>query len=175
MYLYLVSERKMVTEIAGVLGVVLGAVASFTGMAEFYRAIRERRRIQEQVNEAEQKSEAEPDRLRPAWVLARITLEEYFNRNLRHVSWIFWLAVLVMMVGFGLVLYGIDRSVTQPNAVPIAIVAASAGIITEFIGGTFMLMYRSTLSQASSYMAILERINSVGMPESLIQRAPWFT
>ena len=42
------------------------------------------------------------------------------------------------------------------------IIAAFSGIITEFIGATFLFIYRSTMQQATNYSKTLERINSVG-------------
>ena len=46
--------------------------------------------------------------------------------------------------------------------------AVGSGIITEFIGVTFMAIYRSTLRQANAYMSVLERINAVGMAVQIL-------
>jgi hypothetical protein len=42
------------------------------------------------------------------------------------------------------------------------------GIITEFIGATFLFVYRSTIQQAGTYMQTLESINSVGMAMQIL-------
>lgn len=107
--------------------------------------------------------EEQPDKIRFAWDLARIKMEAYFDRNLSQISLIFWISVIVMSIGFGFLLFAILRSINEPKVLPASFIAAVTGMITEFIGATFMLIYRSTMKQAASYMATLERINSVGM------------
>lgn len=42
------------------------------------------------------------------------------------------------------------------------------GIITEFIGATFLFIYKSTVEQAIRYTSSLERINSVGMSMQIL-------
>jgi hypothetical protein len=42
-------------------------------------------------------------------------------------------------------------------------VTVAAGIITEFIAATFLVIYKSTMAQAQEYVRMLERINAVGM------------
>ena len=54
----------------------------------------------------------------------------------------------------------------------ISYIGAAAGIITEFIGATFMFIFRSTIAQANSFMSTLERINSVGMGVQILETIP---
>jgi hypothetical protein len=123
---------------------------------------------QVQIVRLEKKAEDEPDKVRPAWDLARATLEKYFQRNLYQVRMIFYVAVSVMIVGFGFVLWGVHTSVSYPEHVRVAIIASASGVITQFIGLTFMTIYRSTMLQAAQYMTILERINTVGMAVQIL-------
>jgi hypothetical protein len=101
------------------------------------------------------------------WDLANKNLQDYFDQNLEQVKWIYWVSVVVMIAGLVLVAVGVYQS-WRPNAVPASLVGAGAGILTEFIGATFMWMYRSTLEQASSNMSILERINRVAMADEIL-------
>lgn len=118
----------------------------------------------------------------PVWILMQTKLVGYFDRNLNQITYIFWLSVVVMIVGFSFILFGIAQAFGSPqsgsatqhlvqgassNLTP-AIVGGIAGIITEFIGATFLFIYRSTIRQASSYMKVLERINSVGMAMNIL-------
>jgi hypothetical protein len=107
-----------------------------------------------------------------AWDLARITLEQYFNRNLGQTRLMFYLALIVMFAGFGLVVWTIMYSIANAQSGPKALIGVGAGVITQFIGATFMVLYRSTIQQASSYVEILERINAVGMAVQIIQDVP---
>lgn len=108
----------------------------------------------------------DPDKLEPAWEDARNTLEHYFRRNLNQIKVIFNVAILVMLIGFGFVLWGVRISID--TGLRIGVVSSASGIITQFIGLTFMLIYRATLSQATQFMAVLERINTVGMAVQIL-------
>jgi hypothetical protein len=119
-------------------------------------------------NGFEEKVENEPENIKPVWDLARVTLERYFNRNLGQITAIFWLSVMVLILGFFIIVIGIFIALTQNAKVEIALISAISGIITEFIGATFLFIYRSTISQAVYYTKTLDRINSVGMSISIL-------
>ena len=74
-----------------------------------------------------------------------------------------------MTIGFIFILFGITQTMNANSNLDAAFLAAISGIITEFIGATFMLIYRSTHKQATSYMSVLERINTVGMSFQVIE------
>ncbi len=124
-----------------------------------------------QIEKANSKIDKEPGKVRPAWEIGRITLENYFNRNLSQISAIFYLSVFVMLVGFFIIAYGIYEAFQTQN-ISIATIATIAGLITEFIGATFIFIYRSTIQQASNYTQTLERINSVGMAMQILDTMP---
>ncbi|MEM7346302.1 MAG: hypothetical protein AAF485_18840 [Chloroflexota bacterium] len=128
--------------------------------------------LDEKIELAEAKIAAAPEKARPAWDLARVTLEAYFNRNLSQINYIFWLSVFVMLVGFGIIVWGISQAIQNPDTLLVAAITGIAGIVTEFIGATFLFVYRSTMKQASSYSATLERMNSVGMAMQILDTIP---
>lgn len=89
--------------------------------------------------------------------------------------------VIVMIVSFGFIIYGISQIFVPVSLQPInathtpsssiinpAIIGSVAGLITEFIGATFLFIYRSTIQQAASHIKTLERINSVGMAMKIL-------
>jgi hypothetical protein len=134
----------------------------------------ERMRIEElrqSLSRAEAAVEAEPGKTGPVWELSRVQLELYITRNLAQVRNIFWITILVMMSGFGLVLYGVYRAF-ENGELKIAYLTAASGLITQFIGASFLLVYRSTMSQATGYFGALERINSVGMAVQIVDTIP---
>jgi putative ubiquitin-RnfH superfamily antitoxin RatB of RatAB toxin-antitoxin module len=156
-------------------GTILVFVTAAFGAAVFTAALTARRQADEQQREVQiqtlqKKADEEPERAKPAWDLARATLEKYFQRNLNQVRMIFYAAVFVMLVGFGFVLWGVRAAITKPDQVKIAIIASASGVITQFIGLTFMALYRSTMLQATQYMSILERINTVGMAVQILDQ-----
>lgn len=121
------------------------------------RALRE---SQIKVNEARSKSFADPNNAKYSYQLAAATLEDYMNRNLSQVKWIFIVAVVVMLCGFAVICYGVSIAKGDIHA---SLATSGAGIVTQFIGATFMVLYRSTMLQARHYVTLLERINNIGM------------
>jgi Cyanobacterial TRADD-N associated 2-Transmembrane domain len=128
--------------------------------------------IAARVQSAELKAEQEPDKARPAWILAQTKLEAYFDRNLQQVNQVFFVAILVMFVGFAFIVTGVALSFHEGKISATEIVASGSGIITEFIGATFMVIYRSTMAQANEFMSVLERINTVGMAVQVLDSIP---
>jgi len=139
-----------------------------TGIQRYFRLEKEK----EDIAQAESRVESQPEKAKPAWDLARVTLESYFNRNLFQIACIFWLSVIVMVVGFGIIIWGISEAIKSQNADTPAIIAGISGVITEFIGATFLFIYRSTIQQALDYSKTLERINSVGMAMQILDTMP---
>ena len=116
----------------------------------------------EKVEQATKAVEETPEKVRPYWDLSSARLELYFQRNLSQTGSIFWITVVVLLAGFGLICYGVARAFNG-GQLEAAALTAGAGVITEFIAATFLVIYRSTLAQASNFVLALERINAVGM------------
>lgn len=118
--------------------------------------------LKEDLQLAERAAKEDPGKTRPLWEASRIQLELYISRNLSQIRSIYWITLLIMVAGFSLVAYGVFRAVNGAT-IDTAIMTTSAGVLTEFIGATFLFIYRSTMNQAVSYVQTLERINAVGM------------
>lgn len=134
--------------------------------------VRTSEKAEDEIREVEEKARANPEKPEYAWDLARTKLERYLDRNLYEVRAIFFLTTLVMLGGFVLVVYGLLKAFGDPNALPVSIVSAASGILLSFIGGSFMLIYRSVLAQSANYVTILERINAVGMAVQIASTVP---
>jgi hypothetical protein len=126
--------------------------------------------LKETISKAEAAVEAEPEKTRPVWDLSRAQLELYINRNLSQVRNIFWITIAVMACGFGMIVYGVYRAFEEQ--IQAAILTTTSGLITQAIGATFLLIYRSTMRQASEYVGTLERINAVGMAVAIVDLIP---
>jgi hypothetical protein len=125
------------------------------------------KRREEKVARAKELADKNPEHTRYAWQLARTRLENYFDKNLFQVNMVFWLAVLVMTAGFLVVLWGVKNTIDGGHGGEIA---AGAGVITQFLGATFMVIYRSTMQQANDFMTVLDRINNVGMAMQVLDQ-----
>jgi hypothetical protein len=69
-------------------------------------------------------------------------------------------------------MYGLFQVSQNPEKLPVSIVASASGVIISFIGGSFLLIYRSILAQSKEYVTVLERINAVGMAVQVIASIP---
>lgn len=152
--------------IAGVFGVVGGVLV--LSIAAYQSVVEETAR-ESVVQQVVTRVREHPDEPQAAWELAIIKLESYLNRNLRQIGWIFFLTLLIMIVGFVIVGYGVIRVYQSPENFKPSIVVTLSGVIVEFIAATFLLIYRSTMEQAKDYVNILERINAVGMSVQILE------
>lgn len=141
----------------------------FYVLASIARSIYDKLLLRRRISHYEDEVTKNPESARPAWDLASARLEQYVIRNLSHVSWIFVLILIVMTVGFVIIGCGVYHAINS-GEVASSVVATSSGIIVEFIAATFLLIYKSTMKQAQRYVAMLERINAVGMSAQMIGR-----
>lgn len=104
---------------------------------------------------------------RPAKWTGENLLVKYLNKNLNQIIYIFWLSVFVMIVGFGILVWGVSILFVSPDSVMSAAIVSSAGVLTEFVGATFLLIYREAHKQAEKYFKILERNSTSKIDEEI--------
>jgi hypothetical protein len=132
--------------------------------SEIRRAERE---ASQKVEEAEKAVEETPGKARPYWDLSSARLELYFQRNLSQTRLLFWCTLSVLLAGFLLICYGVFHAFRGGN-IEAAMLTAGSGVLTEFIAGTFLVLFKSTSNQASDFVSALERINAVGMSLQIV-------
>jgi peptidoglycan/LPS O-acetylase OafA/YrhL len=155
--------------IAGVIGAIAGLIAFGVSASQ---SIIEQRVREQKIETVEERLREHPEKPQLAWDLARVKLENYLDRNLSQVRSIYWLTLIVMFCGFGFVMYGLFQVSQNPEKLPLSIVASASGVLISFIGGSFLLIYRSILAQSKEYVTVLERINAVGMAVQVIASIP---
>lgn len=158
--------RHITEGIAGILGVI-GGVLALSVFA--YQKANEEDKRERHLEQVEKRVQENPQETQAAWELARGKLESYLTRNLSQVRAIFWLTVFVMLVGFGLIAVGILLIYRDPAALNASLLSTVSGVIVSFVGATFLTLYKSTMAQAAEYVAILERINAVGMSVQILE------
>ena len=151
--------------VAGILG---GIGAVFIFYIYVYQSTLEEREAKAQIKIVEDRVKENPNEPTAAWELARIKLENYLNRNLSQIQWIFIWTILVMIAGFVIIGYGIMKSYQAETQLNTSIVTTVCGLLVEFIGATFLVIYKSTMGQAKDYVNVLERINAVGMSVQIL-------
>jgi hypothetical protein len=162
-------DKKFTETLAGAIGALATIVAVGVGA---YQGLAEQEAREQKIETVEQRLREHPEKPQLAWDLARVKLESYLDRNLSQVRSIYWLTLIVMLCGFGFVSYGLFQASQNPEKLPVSIVAAASGVVISFIGGSFLLIYRSILAQSQEYVTVLERINAVGMAVQVIATIP---
>jgi hypothetical protein len=160
------SPFHLPTDRIGYIAMTIGGLGFLIlqGVAKFEWALVEKKEIET----AQARLRENPNEAKAAWDLARIKLESYLNRNLAQIRWIFFLTLLVMMIGFAIISYGIVRVYQNPLFLSPSILVTLSGVLIEFIGASFLLIYKSTMEQARNYVTVLERINAVGMSVQIL-------
>lgn len=140
-----------------------------------YRLLKDEEEVR--LRAAIAKVEQFPKQASPAWELAGANLQSYFSGNIAQVRQVFYVAVGSMLVGFAFVLFGVYEQIgfaqADPKSIaPPAWIASIAGVITEFVGATFMVIYRSTMTQATEFVSVLNRINTAGIALKVLDQIP---
>lgn len=150
----------------GLLALGLGFGLGFL-LTSFEKGKEEVKREQK-IEEVEKRVAENPKATQAAWQLAQVKLENYLDRNLSQVRAIFWLTSLIMICGFSLICIGAYEAFADSQKFSASVLTSVSGVVVSFIGGTFLVLYKSTMSQAKEYVTILERINAVGMSVQIL-------
>lgn len=155
----------------GLLAATFLITAGVLAIAVYARG-REARRVDILAEAAAQRASEHPERPELAWEAGRAMLTKYVERNLAQVRTIATLTYFVLLAGFGFIGYGLFQAFADPTKLPVSVVSAASGVIVSFVGGSFMLIYRSLLGQSKEYLFVVERLNGVGMAVSILEGLP---
>jgi hypothetical protein len=81
-----------------------------------------------------------------------VQLQNYYAANIQQGATIFWATLLAMCIGFAIIFIGVVAAGTNGTT---AIVAAIAGVLSQFVAATFLVALRSTQTQATTYAQTL--------------------
>lgn len=125
--------------------------------------------IEDSIDSAREEISKNPEKILPVWDLANNTLQKYYNKNLSQINSIYRLSIVVMVMGFALIVSILIATIYFKIDVKLDSIGIIAGIITEFIGATFLFIYKSTVNQALQHSKSLEKINNVGMSIKIVE------
>lgn len=125
--------------------------------------------LNDNIDKAKRDITEKPEKIAPVWDLANYTLQKYYNKNLSQIDSIYKLSIAVMIMGFALIVSILIATTYYKIDVKLESIGIIAGIITEFIGATFLFIYKSTITQALQHSKSLEDINNVGMSIKIIE------
>lgn len=124
--------------------------------------IKEQSEKKEKIKEEELKN---PEKIKPVLDYAKIELQEQISIIRKHIDRVFVASIIFLIIGvitFLIVIFKKDI----PNK--IAIITTTGGVMTEIVGGIFLIMYKSLISQLNENLKILERFNIIGVGSKII-------
>jgi len=145
-----------------VLGVIITVFTSLKDVTDIIGVSRK------DIEAARERVEQHPDKAKPAWDLATAKLEAYLSANLKQINWIFNISVIVMIIGFIFLTTAIFLTLQNPDFITPAIVAGIGGALTEFIGATFLVLYRSAVEHSTNFIKSLDKTSSVGVAMQIL-------
>ncbi|EPR65682.1 TRADD-N-associated membrane domain-containing protein [Cyclobacterium qasimii] len=162
-------DSDMLSKIYNSVAIGLGIIAGICILVIYaYQMSVEETQAKLEIQKVEERIKGNGNETAAAWELGRIKLESYLNRNLSQIQWIFIWTVIVMIASFVIVSYGIVQVYEGDQNLNAAILTTISGLIIEFIGASFLVIYKSTMQQAKDYVTVLERINAVGMSVQIL-------
>ncbi len=96
-------------------------------------------------------------------------LDAYYNLVKTHTKRSFTCAVLVGIIGFAMLCFGIGMLYKEPDKSQLAYISSSSGIITEFISGVFFYLYNKTVRQLKDYHDSLLDVQNILLSFKLIE------
>lgn len=125
--------------------------------------------------EAKSEEKKNPDKNRPYHKRLFAIQVRYLERNLAQNKHVYTLTTMMFVSGFIMIAYAgwLSIEVIRASEVAANIETASswtqplsiitAGVLTEFLAATILIMFRSVFNQTELYFGSLERLNTVGM------------
>lgn len=167
--LKLLADKDIIYYWFNVVAIILMGLSGLIFLGIYaYQITVEETEVKAEIQKVEDRIKENPNEPTVAWELARIKLENYLTRNLFQIQWIFILTVITMIAGFIIIGYGIMKAYEPNSQLNATIVTSICGILVEFIGATFLVIYKSTMNQAKDFVNVLERINAVGMSVQIL-------
>lgn len=122
----------------------------------------------EEENRSSQRFAEERSPIQSAWEVSKATTDKYWQAARSQNAMIFGVSLIVSLFGFIVMSVGIIYAIAQQGVGIKAWsgpggLATVAGMLTQFIGATFLLMYRSTVQQMGQFRIALQRLNDVAI------------
>jgi hypothetical protein len=127
-------------------------------------------------NEFDLLQHSTPDSERRAERLFRnhqFELKRYYDQTLAHSSLAFIIGILCILVGFGVIGFALSvfsRNEKNPNRDIIAILAATSGIMSNFIGVVYLKMYAETARALTDFHTRLVLTHHVHFSSFLVSK-----
>jgi hypothetical protein len=104
--------------------------------------------------------------------------QQYILVNLRQNQGVYRLALTMIIFGIFLICLGLvwdalfDRQQSQPIAASGSWAAIIAGLFTQFVAGTILVVFKSVFQQTTEYYKSVERMSSIGIALNMFDTLP---
>ena len=97
-------------------------------------------------------------------------LEGYYTVNRSHLQWSFWFSLVALGAGLVVLIIG-ATSIFNGNTSVAATIATISGVLTQFIGAGFFLLYSKNLKQQNVFyqqmVKLLDTMYAIGLVNHL--------
>lgn len=128
------------------------------------RRAKERKKIEDTIKNLEKPSK-EKDLFSETIKICKISqmeLEKQFLQASQSSLLIFYISVTVILTSLGGLVYATNLALNKEK-IDIAILMAIGSIITQFVGATFMYMYKNSILQINENIKVLEKFSKMGI------------
>lgn len=116
-----------------------------------------------QLDEAEKRIEDSPTKVKPSWDLATIKLDNYYAQNIQQIRWIFTASIIVGVIGFILIGFGVWISLQLHSIADTAMISTASGVIIEFLATVLLSYYKTALGQAAAFINTYSKTSTIGV------------
>jgi hypothetical protein len=126
-------------------------------------------KVEEKLAEAEDQAKKNPQSSKPIWEMSYYQRERFIEINIKQNNDIFRLAFRMIVFGLILIILGLSRDFMYPSTDPnVAWAAVIAGLITQFIAATILVIFKLVFQQTMEYFKTVERMASIGVAMTMM-------
>lgn len=126
--------------------------------------------LESEIDLLEARDAPEEERTEKLFRFYESVLRKYYDQNLSQGSWIFWLGLLCIGLGFAIVLASlilVARSTALPGQIVTATLGALSGILVNYIAVIFLRMYSETVKSSNEFHNRLVKTHQMHFGSSL--------
>lgn len=132
-------------------------------------------KLDQKINEAETEAEQNPESNRAIWEVNYYQLVRFIEINREQNSKVFRLSIWMILFGLLLICGGLARDFLYVPSVQTSAAswaAIIAGLVTQFIAATILVLFRSVVQQTMEYFKTVERMASIGVAINILDNLP---
>lgn len=133
---------------------LIGIAMIFLGKYEKERVNEEIKEVSDELDYLNSENQSEEIKSEKKFKMYQNELQKYYSQNLSHSQKIFWVGIISVILGFGIIgytLWIISSNEKIDNSIQLMITGGIGGILSNFIGVVYLKMYSETLKVLTEF------------------------